>query len=62
MKFLQDILATIADIETFMANIELDSFRANRKNTLAVVKSSEILAEAVNQIPDAIRYQYPDLP
>jgi len=61
-EFLQDILDTIADIETFTANVEFEAFRANREKVLAVVKSIEILGEAVKKIPDDIRTQYPEIP
>jgi len=55
-------LDTIADLETFTANVEFEAFRANREKVLAVVKSIEILGEAVKKIPDDIRTQYPEIP
>lgn len=61
-EFLQDILDTIADIETFTANVEFEAFQGNREKVLAVVKSIEILGEAVKKIPDDIRNQYPEIP
>ena len=61
-EFLQDILDTIADIETFTTNVEFEAFQANREKVLAVVKSIEILGEAVKKIPDDIRNQYPEIP
>ncbi|PSB27058.1 DUF86 domain-containing protein [Stenomitos frigidus] len=61
-EFLQDILDTIADLETFTANVEFEAFQANREKVLAVVKSIEILGEAVKKIPDNIRTQYPEMP
>jgi uncharacterized protein with HEPN domain len=61
-EFLQDILDTIADIETFTTNVEFEAFQANREKVLAVVKSIEILGEAVKKIPDDIRTQYPEIP
>lgn len=35
-EFLQDILDTIADIEIFTENVELEAFQANREKVLAV--------------------------
>jgi uncharacterized protein with HEPN domain len=61
-EFLQDILETIADIETFTDNVEFEAFQVNREKVLAVVKSIEILGEAVKKVPDDIRSQYPDIP
>ena len=61
-EFLQDILDAIADIETFTANVDFETFRHNREKVLAVVKSIEILGEAVKKIPDDIRSCYPQIP
>jgi uncharacterized protein with HEPN domain len=61
-EFLQDILESIADIESFTAGVDFESFQGNREKVLAVVKSIEILGEAVKKIPDDIRNQYPKIP
>lgn len=61
-EFLQDILDTITDIEIFTENVEFEAFQANREKVLAIVKSIEILGEAVKKVPDDIRNQYPDIP
>jgi len=60
--FLQDILDAITDIETFTDNVEFEAFQTNREKVLAVVKSIEILGEAVKKVPADIRSQYPDIP
>lgn len=61
-EFLQDILDTITDIEIFTENVEFEAFQANREKVLAVVKSIEILGEAVKKVPDDIHNQYPNIP
>lgn len=61
-EFLQDILESIADIEAFTTGVDFESFEGNREKVLAVVKSIEILGEAVKKIPDDIRSQYPQIP
>jgi len=61
-EFLRDILDTISDIKDFTANVEFVAFKANREKVLAVVKSIEILGEAVKKIPDDIRSQHPQIP
>ena len=60
--FLQDILDAIADVETFTIGIEFDDFQANREKILAVVKSIEIIGEAVKKFPDDLRVQHPQVP
>lgn len=59
---LQDILDAIADIEFFTRNVEFEAFQANREKVLAVVKSIEILGEAIKKVPDEVRGQHPDVP
>lgn len=61
-EVLQDILESIADIELFTAGVDFEAFQQNREKVLAVVKSIEILGEAVKQIPDDIRNRYPQIP
>ena len=52
----------IADIETFTAEVDFEAFRQNREKVLAVVKTIEILGEAVKNIPEDTRSRYPQIP
>ncbi len=61
-EFLQDILDAITDIETFTEGVDVETFSANREKMLAVIKSIEIIGEAVKQIPENIRNQYAQIP
>ncbi len=54
-ELLQDILDAITDIETFTEAVDLESFSSNREKMLAVVKSLEIIGEAVKLLPQEIR-------
>ena len=56
--FLQDILDSIAEIETFTNGVSQSAFNDNREKILAVVKLLEILGEAVKQIPMEKRSRY----
>lgn len=60
--FLQDILESIDEIESFIQGITLEEFQNKREKILAVVKLLEIIGEAVKQIPDNLRLQYSDIP
>ncbi len=61
-EYLQDILNSIAEIESFVNGVNFEDFQANREKTLAVVKLLEIIGEAVKNIPKQQRRLYPDIP
>ena len=61
-QVLQDILETIAFLESFTDGVALDEFEANPEKLFAVVKALEITGEAVKKIPDSIRSQHPQIP
>ena len=62
LEFLRDTLAAIAEIESFVEDVDSDGFAASREKVLAVVKLLEMIGEAVKQIPNDKRELYPDIP
>lgn len=60
--YLQDILDAVAAIEQFTTGIEFEAFSQKLEKVFAVSRAIEIIGEAVKQIPDSIRNQYPDVP
>ena len=62
LDYLQDIIDSINDIESFINGIDFNSFEKDKKTMNAVVRSLEIIGEAVKKIPDGVRYKYPDIP
>lgn len=54
-------METIADIETFTNAVDFNQFQQNREKVLAVIKSIEILGEAVKKIPEEICEKYPQI-
>ncbi len=60
--YLKDILAAVDSIESFVRNMSFEEFRGDDKTASAVIRKFEIIGEAVKQIPDSIRQQYPDIP
>lgn len=60
--FLRDILDNIEKAEQFTANMTLAQFIQDEKSAYATIRSLEIIGEAVKQIPDTVRQQYPDVP
>jgi uncharacterized protein with HEPN domain len=60
--FLQDILEAIGAIERFIDGVSFEEFAQNEEKIFAVEKAIEIIGEAVKNIPDSVRIQYPEIP
>ena len=61
--FLQDILREIERIERFTFDIKsLQQFEQDEKTTYAVIRSLELIGEAVKKIPQSVRMQNPKIP
>jgi len=60
--FLQDILEAIGAVERFLAGVRFEEFAQNEEKIFAVEKAMEIIGEAVKNLPDSLRSQYPDIP
>lgn len=60
--FVADIAWAIEAIERFVANVNFESFATNEEKATAVIKKIEIIGEAVKQIPEEVRSQYPETP
>ena len=59
---LEDILEAIGAIERFTAEVNLENFVQNEEKCFAVEKALEIIGEAVKNIPDSVRRNYPKMP
>jgi len=60
--YLDDILESISDIRTFIANMSYEEFIRDKKTINAVIRSLEVIGEAVKKIPQEVRQKHPDLP
>lgn len=60
--YLRDILSAIDSIESFVADMDLQTFEADDRTSSAVVRKFEVIGEAAKQIPDTIRHLHPDIP
>jgi uncharacterized protein with HEPN domain len=60
--YVQDIVESIRDIESFISGMDLETFGRDRKTFNAVVRSLEIIGEAAKKIPDEVKEKYPDIP
>ncbi len=62
LDYLQDILDSIISIKEFLAGMDYDSFRKDKKTQYAVIRALEIIGEASKKVPKEIREIYPDIP
>ncbi len=60
--FLEHILTSIKDIEEFMKGVSKDNFLKRKEKQNAVIRSIEIIGEAVKNIPLEFRKKHPEVP
>jgi uncharacterized protein with HEPN domain len=60
--FIEHILESIIDIENFTKNIEKEDFLENKEKQNALIRSLEIMGEAVKNISQNIKTKYKDVP
>ncbi|NKQ38209.1 MAG: DUF86 domain-containing protein [Methanosarcinales archaeon] len=60
--YIQDVLISIQEIEEFTEGIDFEEFINDRKTINAVIRSLEVMGEAVKNIPYEIRTKYSDIP
>ncbi len=61
-EYLEDILTAISQIEKFTSGLTLEDFSNNEVIFLAVVQAITVIGEAVKNVPDELRRNYPDIP
>ena len=59
--FVQDILDNINDIGEFSKNLTKEKLISSKLKQNAIVRSIEIIGEAVKNIPDSIKEKYKDV-
>ena len=57
-----DILAAIAEIESFISGLDNDGFLADPKTQKAVVANLTIIGEAARYVPDEVAEIYSEIP
>ena len=60
--YLNDIIDSIDDINEFVTGMNFEAFANDKKTVNAVIRSLEVIGEAVNKLPQHIRDQYSESP
>ncbi len=60
--YIEDIIGATDKAMDFVKNISYEKFTRDDKTVFAVVRALEIIGEAVKNIPDDIRKNYPEIP
>ncbi|MCW7075240.1 MAG: DUF86 domain-containing protein [Candidatus Methanospirare jalkutatii] len=60
--YILDILTSIQEIEEFVEGMNFEEFVEDRKTVNAVIRSLEVMGEAVKKIPLEIREKYQEIP
>ncbi len=60
--FVEHIIDNIGDIEKFTENVGKENFLKNKEKQNAIIRSLEIVGEAVKNIPQKIKIKYKEVP
>ena len=60
--YIQDILSSIEEVREFVADMSFEEFGEDRKTVNAVVRSFEVMGEAVGHLPDSFKEKYSKMP
>ena len=60
--YVKDIIHNMLDAEEFIQGFSYEAFISDKKTFNAVIRSIEVIGEAVKNIPDGVRSIYPDVP
>jgi uncharacterized protein with HEPN domain len=60
--YLEDIKNSIEKIEGYVTEIDFEKFSKDEKTIDAVIRNLEIIGEAVNNLPEEIKSQNPEIP
>jgi len=62
VDYLDDVLESISDIRAFVTGMSYEEFIGDKKTVNAVIRSLEVIGEAVKKIPPEIREKRSDIP
>ena len=62
LDYLTDIVDAIDAALSFVADIDVEQFRVDRRTVYATTHALEIVGEAAKRMPEAVRVRYPAVP
>ncbi|NPV60824.1 MAG: DUF86 domain-containing protein [Actinobacteria bacterium] len=62
LDYLQDILESIDDVQSFVAGMSYEDFANDRKTVNAVIRSIEVIGESARAVPDSVKRKNPSIP
>ena len=62
LDYLQDILESIDDIQSFIKGMSYEDFADDKKTVNAVIRSIEVIGESARTIPDSVKKENPSVP
>jgi uncharacterized protein with HEPN domain len=60
--YLQDMLDSINDVDSFTKGMSFEQFKKDRKTVNAVVRSIEVIGEASKRVPRTMKAKYAGVP
>ncbi len=58
---LRDLIENIDAIESFVAKMNFDGFKQDRKTVYAVTRALEIISEATRRLPEELKARHPEV-
>ncbi len=59
--YLEDVLEAINRIQAYMQGITRTEFESDRMRFDAIIQNIEVIGEAVKQVPESLREEYPSV-
>ena len=59
--YLEDVLEAVNRIQAYMEGITRMEFESNRMRFDAIIRNLEVIGEAVKQVPEPLREEYPSV-
>jgi uncharacterized protein with HEPN domain len=60
--FVQDMLEYAQKVEQFVAGMTKETFLADERTMLAVIRCFEVIGESANRIPKTLQEKHPEIP